>query len=226
MRTLLQLVNAVREEGGASGGTLSTLSSVTGESLRVKNWVILAWKEIQSLHRDWTFMRGTYSFATTEGDGDYTSADAGIAADTFSRWSKTRCTCYLTSAGTNDEYPLIYLPFENFRLVYQTGTQTNSRPQHYSIGLSAELLIGPKPDDRGYTITGDFEKAVQALSSDDDAPIIPEQDEIIVYRALQKYARYEAAGEIYEDAKGNYRRILSDLEAKYLPEIVLGGPLT
>lgn len=224
-RTLLQLVNAVREEGGVSGGTLATLASARGETLRIKNHVIKAWKEIQSILRDATFMRGDYSFATSDGDGDISSAGAGIASG-FLRFSKTRCTCYVTATGVADEFPLAWMPFEAFREVYLTGSQVNGRPESFSVNKAGELLLGPKPNSTGYTITGEYEKSVTALSADDDAPDIPEQDEVIEYRALMKYARFEAAAEIYDDAKANYNRIMSDLRTKYLPEITLGEPLT
>lgn len=224
MRTFLQLVNYAREECGVSGADLTTLSGVTGQSLRFKNWIINAWKEIQSLHRDWYWMRGEYSFVTTANDGSYTSADAGISTR-FLNWDRTYCTCYTTSIGVNDELPLGYLPYEQFRGHYLTGQQTDQRPRHFSIGLANELLIGPRPDSALYTIRGNYEKSSQVLAENDDLPDIPEQEDVIVYRAMKKYARFTGAAEIIDDAIANERRILSDLRIKYLPAVDVGGPL-
>ncbi len=51
--TLLDLVNRLRIESGASGGTLTTLASPTKEVERMTNWISQSDLEIQELHHDW-----------------------------------------------------------------------------------------------------------------------------------------------------------------------------
>lgn len=224
MSTFLQLVNFARGECGVSGGDLSTLASVTGESLRFKNWVIRAWEEIQELHADWKWMRAAFSFTTTANDGSYTSAQAGIASR-FGYWDRTYCTVYLTATGVSDQTELRWLDYETFRAYYLTGNQTDSRPQHFTVGDSNELLIGPAPGSTAYTVAGKYYKSTQTLSDDDDEPELPEQHKIIAYKAVMKYAVFDSAPEVMSLGGAEYNRILSFLRNRYLPAIQLGGPL-
>lgn len=222
--TFLELVNFVRSESGDTSSDLSALSSVTGENLRIKNWVIRSWNEIQDLHDDWKWMRGTYSFTTTADQGAYTSAQSGISSR-FRFWDKTYCTAYLTAVGVTDQIELRWLEYEVFRANYLTGSQTSGRPEHFTVGLSNELIVGPEPVSTGYTIAGQYAKSRQELSADTDEPEVPELHEIIAWRALMKYGRYESAQEVYADARMQYRALLSKLRNKYLPMISLCGPL-
>lgn len=219
MSTLLQLVNQTREECDVSrSGDLVSLTGITGENQRIKNWVVRSWNEIQSLHEDWRWMRATYSFVTTAGNGEYTSTGAGIASR-FNRWDKTYCSVYLTATGTNDQIELGWMDYADFRSIYLTGVQSNSRPQYFTIGDAGQLLLGPKPESTLYTISGYYHKSPQELSADGDIPELPEQHEVIVYRAMRKYARFEVAAEITNDAFVEEKRILCSLRNKYLPEV-------
>jgi len=47
----------------------------------------------------------------------------------------------------------------------------------------------------------------------------------IVYRALMLYARYEAAGEIYQDAMVNYQRFLRRIQLNQLPGMTVAEPI-
>lgn len=226
MSTFLQLVNIVRQECSASSGAdLSTLTSVTGESLRFKNWVIRAWEEIQELHTDWKWMRAQYSFTTTADDGSYTSTQAGIASR-FGYWDRTYCTVYLTATGTNDQTPLEWLEYEDFRAAYLTGTQTSNRPRHFTIGDANELLIGPKPESTSYTVLGNYFKSPQTLSADADTPELPEQHKVIAWYAINEYGGYNVAAEAIGRAQNKIPRMLANLRSKYLPAVQLDGPLT
>lgn len=224
MATLLSLVNDARQECGITSGDLTSLSSITGENLRFKNWTIKAWEEIQGMHDDWYFLRGDYSFTTTANDGSYTGAQAGIATR-FLDWDISWAKVYLTASGTSDETEIYYLNYEDFRIAYLTGSQTSGRPLYFSVGLDQELLLGPAPDSTAYTIAGQYRKTPQTLSADADVVDIPEQSGVIVYRTMKKYARYESAGEIYADAMNEEQRMMRILEKKYLPNMRLAEPL-
>lgn len=224
METLLSLVNMAREECGASGGALSTVANVSGESLRFKNWIIRTWNEIQELHDDWKWMRSAFSFTTTIDKGAYTSAEAGIVSR-FNYWDKTYCTCRITANGVSDQTELTWMEYETFRSVYLTGLQNSNRPQHFTIGLTNELLIGPAPESDSYTISGQYAKSNQVLVVDGDIPEVPEEHGVIAYGAMIKYARYEVAAEVLSDATRQYNRKLRKLESKYLPIMTTACPL-
>jgi hypothetical protein len=225
MSTLLQLVNFARQESGVLGADLTSLTGVADESLRFKNWVIRAWEEIQETHQDWKWMRTSYSFTTTANDGSYTSAEAGIATR-FGYWDRTYCTVYLTASGVNDQTKLEYIDYDTFRCHYLTGTQTNQRPLHWTIGDSNELLLGPAPESTLYTVAGRYYKSAQTLSADADEPELPEQHKVIAYKAVEKYGFYEAAPDQIGIGRSNYTRIMGTLTARYRPMVELAGPLT
>jgi hypothetical protein len=225
MSTFLELVNFARGESGVLGADLTSLTAVTGESLRFKNWIIRAWEEIQELHQDWKWMRTSYSFTTTANDGDYTSVEAGIASR-FGYWDRSYCTVYLTASGTNDQTELGYLDYETFRCHYLTGTQTNQRPLHWTIGDANELLVGPAPESTLYTIAGKFYKSPQTLSADADTPELPEQHKFIAWWAISEYGAYEVAPEILLRAAKKMSSMKGTLTARYRPTVELAGPLT
>lgn len=224
MSTFLQLINRARERCGVSGSDLTVVTGLSGQSLWFKNAVIEAWEEIQELHADWYWMRGSYSFTTTADDGSYTSAQAGIASR-FSYWDRTYCTVYLTSLGTSDQTELKWLDYETFRSEYLTGTQNSSRPTHYTIGLSNELLVGPAPEDTTYTIAGQYWKAPQTLADAADVPELPEKQRIIVARTMMKYGIRYSAAEMIAEGESQFNEILADLETRYLPAIHWPAPL-
>lgn len=221
----LALINRTRQECGASGGDLANFSALSKDSTRFKNWVASAWEEIQMMRTDWMWMRGDFSFALTTSDGRYSAADAGIASR-FLQWDKLSFRIYQTALGISDEIELPYLPYEDFRAVYDTGPQTDSRPLHASIAPNLDLLIGHKPDATGYTVRGEYFKSIQSLSLTTDTPEMPAQFHMaIVYRAMQKYARYDAAPEIYTDAERNERFFIDKLELNQGGEFVFAGTL-
>lgn len=220
---LLELVNYARSECGA-GSDLTSLTGVTGDSLRFKNWVIREWEEIQKKHRDWRWMMAAYSFTSTANSGSYTPAQAGISTR-FGMWDRNFCTVYLTATGVSDQSEVYFLDFNSFRQMYLLGAQTSQRPIHFTIGGNNELLLAPKPESTLYTITGNYYKGVQTLSANSDIPELPEQHEVIAYGAMMRFGRYKAAPEIYTDASGRMRKIMKQLTAVYLPEMMLGKPL-
>ena len=62
--TFLQLINRARQECGVTGPDLTTVTGLTGESLRFYNWINSAWVDIQTAHEDWQFMRLPFQFNT------------------------------------------------------------------------------------------------------------------------------------------------------------------
>ena len=85
------------------------------------------------------------------------------------------------------------------------------------------LALGPVPNADEYTVSGGYFKSPQALSANADIPECPEQfHEIIVWRAMLFYARYEAAPEIYQDAEINYNRMFAELVIDQRPTMTSG----
>jgi hypothetical protein len=224
MSTFVQLCQRVRQEAGIAGTGPSAVTNQTGEYKRLVDWVASAWEDLQNKRSDWLWMRGTFSFATIADQDSYTAAQAGISSR-FKRWDRDSLRIYTTATGVADETELNYLPWEQWRRVYRIGTQTASRPTVATTTPDMQLGLGSKPT-TGFTVGGDYWKSAQSLTADADTPECPSEYHMaIVYRALMMYARYMAAGEIYDDAKMNYDRMVRAMVSHQTPEMQLNGPM-
>jgi hypothetical protein len=219
MSTFLQICQSIRQEAGISGtGPLSVVNQ-TGEYKRVVDWARSAWLDIQLADPTWRWMRGSFTFVTTPGQGAYTPAEAGIASR-FSHWMLEYTSLGLTPP--NDDQLIQPLSYDEFRTIYLVGPQPASRPVCVTVAPDQRLLLGYTPND-AYTVRGEYQKTPQMLALDTDVPEMPEQyHEAIVYRALMKYARYEAAPEVMQDAAYNYGRLMMVLRNHQMPMVT--GP--
>jgi len=218
----LQLVQRLRQECGVSAGTTAAAPSTTvnqnGEMRRLVDWINAGWLDLQTRHDDWLWMRAGFTLPTVSGTHTYTAADASITD--FREWSLDSLKVYTVS--TTDETELFYVSYEEFRSCYMLGQIASGRPAYFTVTPDRSLRFYPTPD-AAYTVYGDYQRMASEMSADTDIPSIPTEYHLaIVYRAMIKYGRYEAASEIYEDARAEYARILSQLERKYLPEMSVG----
>lgn len=228
MATFLELVNQLREESGTSGPALTTLGgSLSQSTQRQKNWIVRAWKAIQSKHRTWLFMEQAFDFQTSAGVQTYTSTTLSTPITNLANWKRMTFRCFKTSIGVSDEQILPYMDWLLFRDLYQFGTQgvVQQRPVVYSIDPNKKIVLGPTPDDT-YTIKGWYYKSPQTLTADGDEPAIDEEfHELVVFEALRKYAYFEAASEVIARANEEGDRLMNNLEADYLPTITMGATL-
>lgn len=217
----LQLCQRVRQEAGISGSGPSTTVSQSGEMKRVVDWTNAGWQDVQTANPDWLWMQGEFTFSCTPTQAAYTPVQAGITD--FAAWDANDVRVYLGT--TANEYAMTYVPYGDFKAVYMLGTIPSGRPTFFTIMPNKSLRFYPTPD-QAYGIYGDYFKTASDLSGDTDTPEMPERFHMaIVYAALKKYARYEAAPEVFEDASNEYRRILSNLMQDQLPEIGMPDPL-
>ncbi|MGC8536710.1 MAG: hypothetical protein ACP5QR_14455 [Rhizomicrobium sp.] len=233
----LQLCQRMVTECGVSG-TLSTTLNQVGEQARIVNWVNQGWLETQLEHDDWKFMRssvllgGGASFATVAGQANYQlgtgSGTVGIAAADFGKWDPRSFRLFTTSVGYFNEWFLDWITFEEWRDSYMLGAMRNvqTRSVAVAIGPDKSVCLGPPPNNE-YTVTADYYTAPTQMSADTDLPTgLPDQYHmIIIYKAMQFYAAYEAAPEVQERGDAGYARMLAQLEGVYGPSIAFAGAL-
>jgi len=239
MSTYLELSNDLARESGLSGAAAS-ISAVTGQSgqaLRVVEWVAQSYKSIQNRHPNWRWLRRTFTGTTTTGQSEYaytafTDTTDSAAISRFSRWlpyddsGYPLFTIYVTASGVAAQQRMIFLPWDYFLSIYRFGTQTSAAPAHYSVTPANKIALGPAPDATGYTVGGDYQRSAQTLAADSDVPEMPEDfHDLIVFRALERYARFSAAPEALAQAEREGGRLLRALEVNQLPAISFGGPL-
>lgn len=227
--TFLELVNTTRRECGASGPPLLTLGgSLSYENTRIKNWVLDAYRELQTRMRDWGFMQREFSFITTPGIGTYTAATLSTPLPSFANWKTDSLRCYTQSLGFPDEQVLPFRDYMEFRDLYLFGANRTlqQRPVLFTVDPNKNLLLGPLPD-QAYVVNGLYYLASQTMVADSDEPtVIPEEfQDVIVYGAMMKYGYYEAAPEALARGTAEWDRQLNGLMLDYLPKIVSGPTL-
>lgn len=94
----LQLCNRVRQDCGISGSDLTTVTSQTGEFLRITNWVNEAWMDVQAMRTDWMWMRKSITFPTVAHQTTYTPTQIGLTD--FSEWDRDTFRNYANPAVT------------------------------------------------------------------------------------------------------------------------------
>lgn len=217
----LQLCQRVRQEAGISGNGPTTTVGQSGEMKRVVDWTQTAWLDVQNANPDWLWMQGNFSFTCTVAQAAYTPVQAGLSD--FASWNTDDVWVY--SGTTANEYPMTFVPYADFKSVYMMGAIPTGRPAFFTVMPDKSLRFYPTPD-AAYTIYGDYQKTASDLASDAAEPGCPARFHMIVaYGALKKYARYEAAPEVFEDASIEYKRFLSNLAQDQLPEIGMPEPL-
>jgi hypothetical protein len=217
----LEGVKRLRQEAGVSGTGPTTVVSQTGEMKRLVDWYNTAWLDVQTDMPDYNWMRGSFTLTLSSGDPEYTPADASLTD--HRSWVRDSLKVYLTSVA--DEVELEYVSYAEFRPLYMVGSVSTGQPFCYTVKPDKTLRFYPTPN-AAYTVTGEYQKTASEMTADADEPGLPaEYHMAIVYRALMKYGRYEAAPEVYDDAKAEYKRMTTAIKMDQLPDICMGGPL-
>ena len=80
-------------------------------------------------------------------------------------------------------------------------------------------MVGPTPD-APHMVRADYIRDVVDMAADSDVPGLPARFHmLIVWRALSEYGGFDAAGEVFQRASGNYNSLLSALHQAQLPGI-------
>ncbi len=222
----LQIAQKAREKCRIPGTGPSAVTAQTGEMLRLVNWVIETWDQLQIKSEHWKWMRGDFTLATAAGTNAYLPATAGITA--FARWHEDTFRVYKTSVGQSEETFLPYWDYDVFRNTYLFGSQATlqGRPVVWTERPSDQaILLANTPDDI-YTVSGQYQKAPTSLAADADTPGMPARFHmLIVYGVMMKYGAAEAAPEIRVEGENEWDKMLAQLESSQLPAISFGDPL-
>jgi hypothetical protein len=233
--TFLQLVQKLRQECQIAGTGPTSVVGQTGELKQLVDWTIDAYSELQSRNGGhWRWLRRDFTFDTTSGVDTYaptaiTDVDDSALITRFSAWRNNDWEdppkIFQDSVGIGSQRWMIWVPYEWFKQIYRIGAQTDGFPHHITTDPRDNLLIGPKIANT-HTITGEYWRSPQILALDVDVPEMPTQyHNLIVYRAMEKYAGAEAAPEVMTRAKNEGRPLLRQLEKNQLARFRKGGPL-
>lgn len=220
----LQLAQRLSVECGVAGAGPSAVTGQVGMYAKLVNWINDAYVEIQGMHDHWGWMRKPFAFNTTAGVGDYLPAAAGLTDLRY--WHNDTFRCLRPSIGVQDEQWLVEWEYQVFRNTYRFNVQVNGRPVVFAIKPNGKaVMLGQVPDDV-YQISGEYQCVPTPMVVAADTPPLPEHLHlIIVYKAMQFYALYEAAAEVLTRANAEFSRLMNQLEREQLPQVYLGNPL-
>lgn len=222
--TYLGLVSRLRRECGVTGSNPATVTTLSGEMLRLANYINQAWMDIQNMHSDWEFLRQDLTFVAQVGKQKYSTIEMQIAS--FGAYKLDSFT--ISSFGdATDERPLAYMHYDDFRYMYMYGSRRTSqnRPVCFSLNGQKDFLLGGTPDAQ-YQIYGEGYAMPTEMVNDSDRPAMPGKFHMaIVYGAMMLYGNYEAAPEVYGMGEMQYNKLIARLANDQLPEMRFGAPL-
>lgn len=227
MMTYLQIVQRLCRECGA--GNVTSVVSQSGEARRMCDWANSAWMDIQAARPDWGWMRTSASFPTVAGQATYAigtaAGEVGVSASSFGSWVKDSFRSYLTASGTSAEQFVDYMEYEDWRNLYQFGSNrtSQSQPIEFTITPAKAIGLGSVPL-VGYTITGDYFACPTEMSADADIPSLPAHYHMaIVYRAMMMYGAFESAQEVYQRGTNEFKLMMNRIENDRTPDMSIGG---
>lgn len=221
----LELCQFVREQADLNGTGPTTVVGQTGEMGLVVRWTAQAWADIERRHQHrWNFLRKPLQFNTVQGQQEYTLAQ--MSAADLSALDVNSLRTYRAAAGISDEMYLVEWDWQEFYDTYLYGAQSQGRPFVFAVNPQNKALnVGSVPDDV-YTIRGWYYRRPALPTQDTDVPAWPaDMHELVAYRALVKYANFDAAPEVRQSFADEYRIMMDQLESDQLPKIGLGVPL-
>lgn len=208
----LQLVQRVHRESGRSTAAPTSVTGANERHARLCDWVADAWRNLQ-IEREWRWMRTTLDVALTVGQQTYTGAELG--ATRFRRWrldDDTYNPWLYIDGSPNTLWPLQYTQLDEFRKLYVYRTWGATTPVAWTFDEANQLIVGPQPA-LAYKLRMEFWKSPTELAADVDAPDMPEEFHLLLmWRALQEVAKFDAAPEVLARAEKNH----ADLRTRIL----------
>jgi len=234
-RTFLQLVQDLYREVGAAGGTPSaaipTTVGVTGEILRLVNYVHDAELDIQNKWVDWKWLRKTLTFytGTQNQTGIFTTLNGAISAfpTDLAEWDWK--SFFIYPAGSTTPQPL---RTEEWQTVRNQVFNTTSYNQPWRVIVMPDNTFRfDNIPDQSYQCFCEYRSVPYDLKADADVSNIPARfaNRLIVEYARMKYGLFEGAeeqlamgklhvhGTVNDDGIPNNDGLLAALENDQLP---------
>lgn len=218
----LELVKRTARECGITNRNIVTLDNASGEVLRIKEWVVSAYEDIQNQRRwDWLWRYAAKPLVI--GTNEYSpSADWLISP---LEWSPETVMLSDPAIGATDRQRLYFSPWAEFVSNYIAPEAQTGRPTVFTIRPDGYVVFNVLPD-KAYVFEGEYYKTSDVLVDGADVPSMPSQHHMaIVWGAVMLYAQYEEAGVLYQMAATNVARFIGLMMVTELPTSLAGNPL-
>lgn len=184
---------------------------------RIVGYTAEAWKKIQGLHTDWSFMRGDASFTLTPAVQSYSLATLRATIPLLDVPDLDECR-WTDRTGSLRKVDWSTWTHCNYDLLTTTG-----KPQLVTENPARALLFYPIPT-AANVFTMKYRRTPQVLAADADVPICPDRhQEVIAYRALMLWAAFDQDGTLLKTSTDEYEERLSAMERECRPTVSFGG---
>lgn len=208
-RTYLELCGVVRSECNVSGSGPATVTGQTGILSQIVNWVADADIQVQSMWTDWLFLWREFETTLTIG----TKAVPDLPSD-VKQWNRKS---FWLDYSTDSQQPLTFVPYDEWRTAYGSGTVSNSTPQAVTLRPDNALHLYPTPDAAQSFRAEYWARPARMTANADTSPIPAEFDRIIIARAKMMFASTYGADGLSEDPSSEFTVLLRLLQADQLP---------
>lgn len=190
MSTYLELCRKVDTLMGTQG-IISSVNATGYQSVLCK-YVSNSWNNIQTLRKDWNFLRSKVEITLYNGQIDYTVLDIfGTLVDPVGEW-------IIDKFILSDNSVMTYIPYDKWITM---KIPSASSPKYFTINPSSVGYITISPVDSTYGVSAHFFRKPQELLSNEDIPICPsEYHDAITFTALADLAIFLGNSEIASSA--------------------------
>jgi hypothetical protein len=189
-------------EAGISGEMTSVVNQ-KGELQRVVNFVKRACSLVEGKWVDWNYLHEFHTFDTVAGVRDYPpQVNHGF-------WDTATVQIVADQTTVN---------FDRYAHKKKDPSEAIlGQPYLFTVLPNQTLRFFSTPD-ATYGISVEYWRSPTVLLINTDLPSIPLQyRDIIVYKALEFYAKYESADELLLQARDDYKMRLTQLESREMP---------
>lgn len=234
-QTYLQLVNTFITERGVNGAQqLTTVGGVTGEALRIANFIADADQEVCLLHENWNFLWQRFQGVLTVGSDilpmpAYTTGVYGSAGNYFFRRYDRGSLCLSYNLANTYNRPT-YQEWRAFETQWDSvGPKTSSdTPQNWSMRPDGVAVLSHLPLTAQATRLEGWMRPLRLRVDGDFSPLstIPvttttglEYERIIIVRAKVLWAEAEGDQDVMQGALAEYQDLLEELRSLCLPSM-------
>lgn len=251
--TFLELVRGLARETGTELESkiesvavppATSYGETTEHRSRLINWIQRAWLDIQDDQDQWDFMvmDGTMPLVEDQWiyplpkivDGDWYDQDP----ETHEEEIFDRLVPFVAPVDIRyiwivridgicqNRQHCYYVPPEYFFGDRDRYVECHKGvPGRYSIDRKGCIVFDASPTNDDYHIQFEFNRLPQELVNDDDVPhtIHRRYHDLIIYRAMIKYAGFDETSPQFERAQRLYRDMMNKLRIRYLREYSMPG---
>ena len=190
-------------------GTLSTVASSTSYQYTLVRFVAQAWIDLQTLRKDWPFMRSSVALNTTAAKTEYTLANLGVTD--VARW---HLVTYLNSSSKNQKVnPMSYDSY----LLDNVATEGAGAPRRYAVD-PIDKHIYLNPPDAVYAMTLHYYTEPVELTGNTDEPTLSDSYHMLLaYMGAAHMAAFMGNSNLYSDLSFRADVMLGSLMRDELP---------